>query len=375
MTRPRVLLGAALVTAGQGGISQVARLTALTLARRYNDLKILSLLDNVPIDFAGNRVALAHGRKTEFFARCQAAALTRTHFVFDSSGIARTNPGLGLLRTPRAVWVHGVEAWANARPAALAAIARADLLLVNSRYTLERHQTQHGERKQARVCWLATEEDDPPQRLATFEGVPTALLIGRIDLSEGLKGHAALIACWPSVISSIPNARLIFAGTGNGLHSLQREAARSPAATNIDVVGYIDAAALPDLFRRAHVYAMPSRQEGFGIAYVEAMRYGLPVIASRQDAGQEINIDGLTGFNVDLDGNKDELTAALIELLSNSDKAASLGRAAHARWREHFRFSCFAHRLDNIWSAFTGEHAPGVGEDNGNSDKALSGRK
>ena len=53
------------------------------------------------------------------------------------------------------------------------------------------------------------------------------------------------------------------------------------------------------VWRRARVLAMPSRQEGFGLVYIEAMRQ---VFRHRMchDAGQEVNIDG-TGFNVDLD--------------------------------------------------------------------------
>ena len=93
---------------------------------------------------------------------------------------------------------------------------------------------------------------------------------------------------------------------------------------------------------------MPSRQEGFGIAYAEAMRYGLSVIASRQDAGQEVNVDGVTGYNVDLDA-EGALADRLIALLSSREMASAFGAAGARRWAEHYRYSQFKARFAAIW--------------------------
>jgi phosphatidylinositol alpha-1,6-mannosyltransferase len=89
---------------------------------------------------------------------------------------------------------------------------------------------------------------------------------------------------------------------------------------------------------------MPSRGEGFGLTYIEAMRWGLPVIASVHDAGQEINIHGETGLNVDL-GSSDALKDAVIELLRDRDLAARMGAAGRQRWRRHFCYSAFRARF------------------------------
>ena len=80
---------------------------------------------------------------------------------------------------------------------------------------------------------------------------------------------------------------------------LRAQADASAAASNIEFTGFLPQGQIDALWSRAHVFAMPSRQEGFGLVYIEAMRRGLPVIASTQDAGQEINLHGVTGFNAD----------------------------------------------------------------------------
>ena len=264
--------------------------------------------------------------------------------------MARVHPHYAGSLRPYAAWIHGIEVWGDMRPDYLRALRRADLVFVNSRYTLERFQSTHGTLSTARVCPLATEQDEAPAVLADFSGPPTALIVGRAGADE-MKGHSELLASWPDVVSAVPAARLVIAGGGSGLEALREQVKASPAAGSIDLKGFVPADCLPKLFQEAHVFAMPSRQEGFGVAYVEAMRFGLPAISSRQDAGQEVVEDGVTGYNVDL-LRKGELTARLIELLGGTDRCAALGTASHAVWKERFRFSHFAARFASVWNEF-----------------------
>jgi phosphatidylinositol alpha-1,6-mannosyltransferase len=193
-----------------------------------------------------------------------------------------------------------------------------------------------------RVCWLGTEQDvaPPPARRV---GPPTVLVLGRLD--EGAyKGHGALIGAWPDVLAAVPDARLVIAGGGPALPTVRAAGSASPAAGHIQVRGFVPEEALPSLWERATVFAMPSRGEGFGLVYVEAMRRGLPVIASIHDAGHEVNLEGVTGYNVDLTRPGD-LVERLVHLLTNESQATALGAAGRARWHEHFRLSAFRARL------------------------------
>ena len=279
------------------------------------------------------------------------AVLQHTHFIYDSAGMARAHPRLPGLKRPYAVWMHGIEVWHGLRPEAYRAVQRADLRLVNSEFTLRRFREIHGDMSDAHVCWLATEDDDPPPFKPSFAEPPTVMILGRIDGGEGYKGHAELVEAWPEVVSAVPEARLLIVGGGPSLDSLKSIARASSSACKIEFTGFVAEQEMPTLWQRAHVFAMPSRKEGFGLVYVEAMRYGLPVIASVRDAGQEVNVDGVTGFNVDLD-RKGELASRLITLLSDPDLAQRMGRAGHRRWQEHFRFSAFRRRFGPIMQAF-----------------------
>jgi phosphatidylinositol alpha-1,6-mannosyltransferase len=128
-------------------------------------------------------------------------------------------------------------------------------------------------------------------------------------------------------------------------------AAQSPARESIEFLGFVPEDDMPALWRRAHVFAMPSRGEGFGLVYIEAMRYGVPVIASIHDAGQEVNLDGETGFNVSLDRPR-EISDRLVELLSSPSLLRQMGAAGRRRWHELFRFSAFKRRFLPIVDAF-----------------------
>jgi phosphatidyl-myo-inositol dimannoside synthase len=350
-------LGAATLRAGHGGIARVARMSARALIEAGYGVQLIALLDKEPAEFHRRCFYACHGSKFRFLARTSLATLSADRVLYDSVGLAKAHRYVGWWRRPYAVWVHGVEIWEGLRQDHKRSIRHADVVLANSQYTLDRHQNNHGPIRTGRVCWLATEQDAPPRIRANFAGSPTVLMVARLDATEGLKGHDELLSCWPQVASAVPDAQLVIVGGGSGLEAVRDRARTSTKATTIHVPGFVAEAAMHDLFERAHVFAMPSKQEGFGIVYVEAMRYGLPIIASVHDAGQEINVDKVTGYNVDLN-RRDELAERLIELLTDTDRAAAFGEAGFRRWQNHFTYSSFARRFLAHWRASLDAQGP-----------------
>jgi phosphatidyl-myo-inositol dimannoside synthase len=352
MNGPRMLLASESFSRERGGAARVARLTAGIARDKQWDARLVALGDHVPVvDFRLPSKASA-GSRRKFILECWRSTLDRTHFIYNHAGIAKAH-----LRTPRchrpfAVWILGTDAWGDRMRGDYGRIVRgADQVIAISSFTRDRASDIVPRAREAAVCWLATEEDELAQQEQEPNAPPTVMILSRIDKSEMQKGHLELIETWPTVRSAVPDARLLIAGGGNGFETLRSLAKASSAAAGIEFTGFLTQAQADALWSKAHLFAMPSRQEGFGIVYVEAMRHGLPVIASVHDAGQEVNIDQVTGFNVDLDRPR-ELAERIILLLRDADLARRMGMSAAARWREHFAWSAFRKRLEPILAEF-----------------------
>lgn len=351
---PRILLGAATLAAGRGGIAKVARLSGRVIAGAGYELDAVSYLDR-PATEAPFPVEAARGSKFGFAARVLQHGRKADLCLYDSLGIARAHPYLFGARKPYAIWLHGVEAWRELPPRTLALLRGASRLFINSHHTLERVSKAHGPLPQARVCQLATETDASPTG-GRPAGPPTALILGRIDAGENYKGHRELIAVWPEVLQKVPEARLLIAGSGSGLPHLEAFAARSPAANSIQFLGHVPERDMDALWRGTTLFAMPSRGEGFGLVYVEAMRHGVPVIASTHDAGCEVNREGETGFNVDLD-QTGALGMRLVQLLTDRELVRRMGAAGKARWQAEFSFPAFRSRFQPLLDEWVAECA------------------
>jgi glycosyltransferase involved in cell wall biosynthesis len=97
--------------------------------------------------------------------------------------------------------------------------------------------------------------------------------------------------------------------------------------------GRVSDQALAHLFSTNDLLVMPS-YEGFGIVYLEAMAYGLPVIAASAGAAPEIVYPGINGYLVALDDDT-MLAYHLDRLLSNRVHLATLAYQARLRYEEH----------------------------------------
>lgn len=353
--KPRVLLAAERFAAGNSGIARVARLMARVLAEEARagilEVEALSLTDAEPPPGLDLPVTVCGGSRLKFVSQMWRAGFRCSHLVFDFLGMCRARGAFP--HRPALVWIHGIEVWQDARADRLRAARGAEFLLCNSHYTRTRADRLHAGFARAHVCWLATEEDEPPPTKTAPPGPPSVLIVGRLDAGGGYKGHVELIRCWPQVAAAVPGARLAIAGDGLGRAALQEMAAASACADQIDFKGFVPEKEMANAWGEANVFAMPSRGEGFGLVYIEAMRQGLPVVASVHDAAQEINIDGRTGFNVDLD-KAGELPARLIHLLKDPDAGRSMGEAGRAHWQKHFSYSRFRDRFKPLFLQFLG---------------------
>jgi phosphatidylinositol alpha-1,6-mannosyltransferase len=165
--------------------------------------------------------------------------------------------------------------------------------------------------------------------------------------SERYKGHDELIDAWPRVVAAVPKARLVIAGDGDDVPRLQEKARRIGKPDSILFTGFASGSLLSGLYDRAAVFALPSRAEGFGLVYLEAMAHRLPCIGSIHDAAGDVIVDGCTGRLVD-QLKSHALADAIVDLLDDDQTRCRMGEAGHRRLHEEFTFAKFAERVDAL---------------------------
>ena len=129
--------------------------------------------------------------------------------------------------------------------------------------------------------------------------------------------------------------RLVLAGSdGYGAAEIRDRIRRSSRADQIEIKGYVSAAALEELYSKARVFAFPSLDEGFGMPVLDAMARGVPVLTSNRSATQEVA--GAAALLID-PTDVDSLASGLRRVVSNAAlrnqlRIAGLARAAEFSW-------------------------------------------
>ncbi|HEX6096070.1 MAG TPA: glycosyltransferase family 4 protein [Thermoanaerobaculia bacterium] len=144
-----------------------------------------------------------------------------------------------------------------------------------------------------------------------LEGKRVLLTVGRLAAEERYKGFDEVL----EILGQLPSDVVyMIAGGGNDAVRLQHKAAQLGVADRVLFTGLFPEEDKPDLYALADVFVMPSRGEGFGYVFLEALASGVPVIGSKHDGGREALLDGDLGLLVD-PASPAEIVAALREVL------------------------------------------------------------
>jgi phosphatidylinositol alpha-1,6-mannosyltransferase len=352
--RDLVFVSAGLDLAG-GGRAVAGRLLAVSsaayAAERGIHFSILSLgedgsaVGGTPArSFAGRQGALALAAWRRQLAGPPAA------FVYDLLGPARIQAWLpGPLRAPYLVPLYGIEAWRPLTWDRARALRNASARLAISAYTARRAAEVNPGLGEIDLLPLCLEERAPAgtidRDLLARAGEGFLLIVGRMAASERYKGHDPLLEALPGLLAGRPDLRLVVAGDGDDRPRLEsRAAALGLGPSQVLFTGFVSEATLAELFRRSAVFALPSRGEGFGLVYLEAMRAGKPCLAARGGAAAEVVEDGVTGLLVDPD-DPGEMAGALARLLDDRELARQMGEAGRRRFLDVFTPERFRARL------------------------------
>ena len=168
---------------------------------------------------------------------------------------------------------------------------------------------------------------DPEMFSPASEPLPTAPLVLSVGNLIAIKGHDLLIRAVASLASEFPELALEIIGDGPERFRLLALAQQLQVSGRVRFLGRQSRHQVAAAMSRCTVFALPSRYEGLGCVYLEAMEAGKPVIGCRGQGIAEIIQHGSNGFLVGPD-NEQELALALSMLLRDPVRRRNLGAAA-----------------------------------------------
>ncbi|MFE3059278.1 glycosyltransferase family 4 protein [Nocardia sp. NPDC059239] len=259
---------------------------------------------------------------------------------------------------------HGHEVGWSMLPAAWQALRiigdHTDVVTYVSKYTRRRFSSAFG--AQAALEYLPPAVDsevfkpDPAARaeLRARYGLgdrPTILCLSRL---VPRKGQDMLITAMLEIRRRVDGAVLVIAGGGPYEQKLRQFAEVMGLGNDVVFTGRVPSGELAAHHTIADVFAMPCRTRGFGldveglgIVFLEASATGVPVVAGNSGGAPETVREGETGRVVN-GRSAEELTDAIVDILSDRDAAAHMGAAGRAWVQQQWRWDLMGARLQHL---------------------------
>ena len=353
---------------GYGGIAQYNRdfLAAAADAGCPGPITVITRMANDELGPMPSQVEQKPPTMNKFgyAARALALALRQRPKVIYNAHLYHGPLSMRLARLTGAKLVsqlHGTEIWDDVPRGCMAALEASDLILTVSRDTCARTLAKARIAPEKVIVINNTVgapftpgDRDAARRRFALDRETVLLTVARLDGREGYKGHDRIIPLLPRLLASGVDAVYLIAGEGPDQDRLEELAQHHGVADRVRFLGKIPVESLPDLYRAADLFTLPSTGEGFGISFVEAMACGTPAIGLAVGGAPDALVDGALGTCVA----PERFADALIDLLVRrpdhladhlADRPAELAR----RTRQHFDYPIFANQirtqLQKVW--------------------------
>ena len=320
----RIVLLATDAYGGHGGIALYNRDLAEALAAEHEVIVIPRIVPQAPEGVPAGltfREAAGHG-EIAYAAAVIQAARARADLVI--CGHVNLLPAACAITRHPLLMIFGIDAWKPRSALSSWLLHRCRAVLSISAITRDRFRAWSRFGGPIHVVPNAIHSERygiRPKRADLVEryrlgGRRVLLTVGRLAGAERYKGFDEVM----EVLRDLPpDVVYLIAGSGNDAPRLSRRASELGVADRVVFTGGFPEAEKPDLYNLADVYVMPSRGEGFGFVFLEALACGLPVIASKHDGGREALLDGRLGLLVD-PSNPHEIVAAIREQLERGER-------------------------------------------------------
>jgi glycosyltransferase involved in cell wall biosynthesis len=255
------------------------------------------------------------------------------------------------------LFAHGIEVWESLGKRKKMMLACCDKIIAVSQFTSQKLQELH--RIPANKCTVLNNCLDPYLPFApavtgkcdlrnkygyTQDDI-ILFTLTRLASKERYKGYDKVLQAMVALKHQQPNLKYLLAGSYDALEkSYLDELIKSLGLEDsVTIAGFIKEEDLVDHFSIANIYVMPSMKEGFGIVFIEAMYYGLPVIAGNKDGSVDALCNGKLGILVDPQDIK-AIEKAIEEILLHSDRY----KPDQKILMEHFSYKNYKIKLEKL---------------------------
>lgn len=256
---------------------------------------------------------------------------------------------------------HGIDAWQITNPLLKLALAQADRILAVSDFTRDRLiAEQHLNPSKIHILPNTFDHQrftlaPKPLNLLTKYQIPAdrqiILTVARLDQSEQYKGYRQVIRLMPQLLHQLPNLHYLIVGQGSDLEPIRALIASLDLTDRVTLTGYVSDQELPAHYQLCDLFIMPSKGEGFGIVFLEALATGKPTIGGNQDGSVTALNQGELGILVNPD-NIDQIAAAIVDTLKGNHPLSILYQPELMRQKviETYGFAQFKARLSLIFT-------------------------
>ena len=170
------------------------------------------------------------------------------------------------------------------------------------------------------------------------------LFLGRLDAR---KSPDVLLRASREVLSRFPDTKIVFGGDGE-VEKNKALATELGIADRCEFHGWVAGTEREELFKRAAVYCLPSKNEGLPMSVLEAMARGIPAVATPVGGIPQLINDGVEGFLVPVDDHR-ALAVALNHLLESKELRKEMGHSARNKMLNSFNINLLLSEILSIY--------------------------
>lgn len=212
--------------------------------------------------------------------------------------------------------LHGIEAWQKLKFLKKISSRFIDEYISVSNFTKNNFLKHNPFLKYKKFHILPTYVNIP-DKIDSHEKLPRGkiiLSVSRLAKSEKDKGIANVIKAMPDILREIPNVFYIVIGDGDNRKNFEKLAEELNVKDRVIFKGFLPEEKLNFYYKNCDLFILPSKKEGFGIVFLEALSFGKPVIAGNKDGSKEALLNGELGILIDPD-NIEEIKCKIMRVL------------------------------------------------------------